>query len=174
MNAWHGTMEYSTTVTTVTLMNAWHGTSEYSTQVTTVTLINAWHCCGLPLRVLDFKGHAVLIWGWECGFQFEPLYPVCILRLQLSVQSVTLFTLGNIKPFAIWVSGEWTYYMHGQLNKNPKTHYLSLKPSSQECLLTCITNTRLLACDMDGWMLVYSSETLIANGLLKWHDSHTY
>ena len=67
-------------------------------------------------------------------------------------------------------TSHFTYYMHGQLNlwtdwlriqKYITTITFSLKPdihpsisqaSSPECLLIYITNARLLACDMDGWI----------------------
>ena len=60
-----------------------------------------------------------------------------------------------------------TYYMHGQLilwtdclkiqntftfSSEPNIYPFASQGSSQECLLICITNARILACDMDRWM----------------------
>ena len=48
----------------------------------------------------------------------------------------------------------WTVNSVNRLVKNPK-HITAITffASSQECLLICIMNARLLACDRDGWRL---------------------
>ena len=102
----------------------------------------AWATSALPLKYgnqTTTNPHTYCTGGTEClshtlgshsacavrtplGVDWKVLFirkePCWVVFLTLNVQSILLHAGKKChfnKPFAIWVSGEWTYYMHGQL-----------------------------------------------------------